>query len=354
MRILLLSTAISNHTKKWANSLVKRGHEIMVVCRGDMIDQKHEFSKDIKVHYLKYGGGIGYYLNVFEFKKICNSFKPDIVNAHYATGYGTLARLANVRPLVISCWGSDIFEYPHLSKINKYILTKNLNHADAVASTSITMAEAAKQYLKDDKKEITVTPFGVDVNRFCVNPIPHERPVIGFVKYLEHIYDVPLLIKAFSIVYHSEEVKPVLEIIGDGPLKNELIALTEELGIRNAVVFKGLIPNLELPEHINKMDIFVNCSKQESFGVALVEAMACGVPVIATDTEGFREVVADGVTGFVLKDREPETMAEAMRVLLHDKQLRERMGAAGRNRVLDLYDWEKNVQIMENLYRSLI
>ncbi|MGX8690946.1 MAG: glycosyltransferase, partial [Bacteroidaceae bacterium] len=90
-----------------------------------------------------------------------------------------------------------------------------------------------------------------------------------------------------------------------------------------------------------------------SFGVALVEAMACGIPVVATDTVGFREVVADAETGYVLKDRDPETMAQALLKLLSDKDLRERMGAAGRKRVLENYDWEQNVTTMENLFKKV-
>lgn len=353
MKIMFIGAATSNHTKRWVNSLVEKNHEVLLISRADQIDDKKEISKKVKIKYLKFGGGLGYYLNVVELKKIIRDFKPDVVNAHYATGYGTLARLAKARPLLISCWGSDIYKYPKKNKFNKYLLKKNLMYADGVASTSIAMAKEAEKFLNLKENSIFITPFGVDTNIFFPNRDEHERLRIGIVKYLEPIYDIELLIKAFSIVYSSRKEKPILEIIGDGSLKSELIKLTEDLKIKDAVIFRGIIPNKEVPKYINSMDIFVNCSLQESFGVALVEAMSCEVPVVATDTEGFSEIVNNGVDGIILKDRKPETMAEALNLLLDNETLRKQMGKNGRKKVLELYNWDKNVETMENLYNLL-
>lgn len=355
MKIMLIGAATSNHTKRWINSLSRKGHDVLLLCRGDQKDEQGEIDSKVKIHYLRFGGGIGYYLNVIEARKVYKTFKPEVVNAHYATGYGTLARLAMLRPLVISCWGSDVYEYPYLSKHNRNLLRKNLTYADAIASTSYAMAEQAKWACGNNKKTVTVTPFGVDVKKFAPREKEkHDRPIIGIVKYLEPIYDIPLLIKAFSIVYKHEDTKPILEIYGDGSLKNELIALTQELEVQDCVHFNGTIPNTQVPEVLNSFDVFVNCSKAESFGVAVVEAMACEIPVIVTNTEGFKEVVVDGETGIVLKDRKPETMAKALTTLLHDKEMCSIMGKKGRERVLDIYDWDKNVMVMEKLYEDVI
>ena len=152
----------------------------------------------------------------------------------------------------------------------------------------------------------------------------------------------------------NTDYNPILRIYGDGHLKEELIQLTKTLGINESVEFMGTIPNVKVPEALSGMDIFVNCSHKESFGVNMVEAMACEVPVVATDTAGAREVIDQNVTGIVLNDRRPETMAAVFKELLSDKERRIAMGKAGRERVLRLYDWEKNVVIMENLYKSLI
>lgn len=356
MKILIIGALNSNHTKRWANAMAIHGHHVLVAHRPDQTDDMGDLHPSVKAVPLKYGGkSYSYYLNVPSLKRIYRDFAPDVVNAHYASGYGLLARLAKVRPLVISMWGSDIFDYPYKSKFNHSVIVKNLNYCDAIASTSFAMADEARKVLGQPDRQIAVTPFGVDVNKFSPTEktVENTRPIIGIVKYLEPIYDIPLLIKAFAVVCQKSEVKPLLHIYGGGRLLDDLKNLAKSLGVEDDVVFFGTIPNAQVAKALQSFDVFVNCSIKESFGVAIVEAMACGLPVVATDTAGFREVVDDGVTGFILADREPATMAQKIMELLNDGDLRKVMGSAGRKKVLELYDWEKNKSIMENLYKKL-
>lgn len=356
MRIMLFGAFTSTHSAKWANSFAARGHEVMLVSYPVELKPNVKYVPEVKLHALKYAGRLGYYLNVPEVKRLIREFKPDVINVHYASGFGTLTRLAKAKPLVISVYGSDVYEYPFLNKFNLYNIQKNLNYADAICSTSYAMADQTRLVLNNPEKKITVTPFGVNINTCAplVRNMENERPVIGIIKYLEPIYDLPLLIKSFALLYRESIIKPVLKIYGNGHLKDELVALTRELDIEDSVIFMGVIPNIEVPKALSGMDIFVNCSKKESFGVNMVEAMACEVPVVATDTAGSREVIENNVTGIILPDRKPETMVSVFKELLADKEKRVAMGKAGRERVLRLYDWEKNVIIMESLYKSLI
>lgn len=350
---MFIGAATSNHTIRWVNALSDRGHEVLLVCRGDQQDINKQISNNVKIEYLYFGGkSLSYYLNVPQIRRIYKNFSPDIVNAHYVSGYGTLSRVARLRPLVLSAWGSDVYDFPYHSKFSKNLVNKNLEYTNAIACTSNAMAEQTRKIMGKPNQNITVTPFGVDVNLFspAKNKSINERPVIGIVKYLEPIYDVGLLIRAFALLQDLVTSNPILEVYGGGSMKNELAELTKMLGIESSVKFNDTIPNSKIPSVLNTFDVFVNCSKQESFGVAIVEAMACELPVVATDTEGFREVVDDGVTGIVLKDRRPESMANALAKLLNNSELRMSMGSAGRKKVLSMYDWDKNVSIMENLY----
>lgn len=354
MKIMFIGAATSNHTMRWVNALSERGHDVLLVSRRDQVDTKKHISDQVKIIYLNHGGKFGYYLNVPQLKKIYKRFDPDVVNAHYASGYGLLSRLAKVHPLIISCWGSDVYTFPYQSKFNYKTLVKNFKYADAIASTSVAMANQVKLILNDEKQEIAVTPFGVDIKKFA--PVLREKSdciTIGIVKYMEPIYDIPLLIRAYNIVTKKANVKTQLHIYGGGTLLDEMKKLVSDLGLETVVTFFGTIPNYAVPAAINSMDIFVNCSKQESFGVALVEAMACEVPVVATDTEGFQEVVDNGRTGIILKDREPETMADALLQLIKDENMRINYGKAGRARVIEKYNWDENVNTMINLYLSV-
>ena len=350
MRILLLANKGSNHAKKIAEGIADRGHHVFFVSPNDKADCSVKLNSKIRLITLKYGGKKGYVFNALELRRLYKLIKPDVVNVHYASGCGLLASLAGLHPKVLSCYGSDIFEFPHLSRLNYFVLRHVLNNADALASTSYAMAEEIRRLINDKSRKITITPFGVDIDRFkTLERCDNERPVIGIIKSFMPIYDIPLLINAFAIVSQQSIFNPVLRIYGDGPLKDELLQLTTSLNIDSSVEFRGRIPNEEVPIALGKMDVFVNCSKQESFGVNILEAMACGIPVVATDCVGPKEILEDGVSGVILKERTPECLAETIIRLLEDESMRIKMGRAGRKRVCEKYDWSKNILTLENL-----
>lgn len=355
MRVLFIGSQKSNHSKKWVNNLVARGHEVMLVYQHESSDTSVEFDSRVKTCMLRYGGYKSYILNVPEIRKIYKEFNPDVVNVHYMSGYGLMATLAGLRPLVLNCYGSDIFVAPQKSIIVRLIIKKLLNSADAVAATSKVMAAEAKKIMGNNRKDVTVTPFGVDVDHFKKdeNRLFSDRPIIGIIKYLYPEYNIPLLIKAFAITIEKSSIKPLLHIYGSGPLKDELLALCRDYGIYDDVTFYETIPNQEVPKALNTMDIFVNSSNVESFGVNIVEAMACELPVVATPCPGPKEVVDNGVTGIVLKDWNHEELADELIKLVENPALREQYGKAGREKVLREYDWSKNVETLINVYHQV-
>ena len=355
MKVLFIGSQKSNHSKKWVNNLVARGHEILLVYQHESSDSSVEFDPRIRTHMLRFGGYKSYILNIPELRKIYKEYKPDVVNVHYMSGYGLMATLAGVRPLVLNCYGSDIFVAPKKSKIVFWIIKRLLNSADAVAATSKAMAAEAKRIMSNPEKEVTVTPFGVDINEFkkYENRVVNDRPVIGIIKYLKPEYNIPLLIRAFAITKEDALIKPLLHIYGSGPLKEDLVSLCKELGIYDDVTFYETIPNQEVPKALNTMDIFVNSSNVESFGVNIVEAMACELPVIATPCPGPKEVIDNGITGIVLKDWNHEELADELIKLVENPAIREQYGKAGREKVLREYDWSKNVETLIDVYHQV-
>src|SRR5690606_26130688 len=113
-------------------------------------------------HELKIPAPYGYYMNIIQLKKILRSIKPDILNAHYSSGYGTLGRLAGFSPYLISVYGSDVYDFPYKKKFNMNIIRKNLNAADALASTSYAMAKQTSKLINYPVTNIHITPFGVN------------------------------------------------------------------------------------------------------------------------------------------------------------------------------------------------
>lgn len=366
MKILFLSAANSIHTVKWVNALADRGHEVHLVYNSGHDPQSDKLGERIILHKLKYSGMKGYYLNARELKRVASLINPDVINVHYASGYGTLARRSKIGPILLSIWGSDVYDFPYESAIKACILKKNVTYASKLASTSFCMANQLRKVMESPNLEIAVTPFGVDTKMFCSETQEKhvsDQIIIGNIKMLKAKYGIAEFIKAVALLLQKlmEENKQFLaekikvEIYGDGEQKEELAHLIKTLGLEQTVFLKGKVPNKEVPGILNTFDIFCATSmlNSESFGVAVVEAMSMGVPVVVSDVDGFKEVVVDGQTGLIVPKGKIEQIAEALEQLVCDTELRKKLGASGRKRVEELYDFEKNVDTMEALYNDM-
>lgn len=362
MKIIFLGGAGSIHTIRWVNSLSEKGIEVILVSLKEEVETIGKINDNVKVIYLPFGTKLGYYLNVFALKKIISKEKPDLINAHYASGYGTLGRLSGFNKKLLNVWGSDVYDFPNESKLKKRIIEKNLKNYTAIASTSYCMAEETKKYLENKSKEIFITPFGVDTEKFKnLNIEKKENEVIiGIVKTLTEKYGIEYLIKAIKELENILDIenykKIKLLIYGKGELKNKLEDLTKELQIEDKVIFKGYISNEDVPKALNEMDIFVVPSilDSESFGVAAVEAMACEVPVIVSDVDGLKEVVVNNETGFVIPKKSPKEIANKIKILIENNDIVKKFKKNARDRVLKLYDWNKNVENMIKIYKELL
>lgn len=349
MKIALLSAGSDIHTLRWANGLAARGHQVDLITMHPIMPGVHS---RVKLHHLPVGPPWGYFLNSKRLNQLLEQIKPEILNAHYATGYGTLARLSGFRPLAISVWGSDVFDFPEKSLWHKKFLTKNLGHADKILSTSQVMANQVR-YLLPSVKQVQITPFGVDTHLFSPKEkmtSPNEI-VIGTVKKLDYKYGIDLLLRAFAQALSRMKGRPKpslrLLIAGDGPQRVKLKKLALDLDLKEQVEFQGKIEHSQVPSFLNRMDVFVALSRHESFGVAIIEASACRLPVVVSSAGGLPEVVRDGETGFIVAKDDHLAAAEAILRLVNDPQLRRQLGQKGRRMVKELYDWPRCLEIME-------
>lgn len=356
MRVAILSSACCIHTRKWCNGLAERGIEVNLISQQIPMEGYH---KDVIFHSLPFKGAKGYILNILALRKIIKKIKADVLNVHYASGYGTLANLAGLRDYIISVWGSDVYDFPASSTLKKKLITANLNKASIICSTSEVMGHHVKNYFNlRSGLDIEITPFGVDIDKFKPDKIKKENVIhIGTVKTLRPKYGIDLLIKAFSTLVNDMGMKNIrLDIAGVGYLKDELVTLTKELKIEDKVKFWGWVENNEVPLFLNKLDVYVAPSTldSESFGVAIVEASSCGVPVIVTNVGGLPEVVIANVTGIVVPPNDYQAISSALRKLLSAPELAKNMGDEGRKHVLNKYSWNKCVDKMIAVYKRVL
>jgi glycosyltransferase involved in cell wall biosynthesis len=346
MKLVLLAPASSVHTQRWANALCDRGIEVHVISEHAPLKG---YAEKILLHCLPHRSGAGYIFNGGGLRKIISRVRPDVVNAHYATGYGTLARAVRDVPVVLNVWGSDVFEFPVKSALHGWWLRRNLFNAARLVATSQVMADRTHD-LVPERPRPEVVPFGVDVERFHPSDTTTRiqgTVLIGTIKSLARVYGIDTLIAAFARVHALRPSGTLrLRIVGDGPDRDRLQRFAASLLPSAAVEFVGAVPHDRVPNELSKLDVFVALSRQESFGVAVIEASAAGLPVLTSTAGGLPEVVRDGVTGYTVPVDDVDAAAARLDELVASRDLCDRMGKAGREFVLQHYEWSSCVDRM--------
>jgi len=208
--------------------------------------------------------------------------------------------------------------------------------ADVVVVTTPSIKAFIRERYKIAEEKIAVIPNYVDTNAFKPLEIEKEEKRVVFVGRLGKEKNL------FSLVDAIKCFNAKLVLIGDGPLKEELKRKVKVEGIKN-VTFVGIIPNEELPKELNKSTLFIQPSLYEGNPKTLLEAMACGLPVIGTDVAGINEVVWDRLNGY-LCGTSTSSIRGALREMLWDEKLRERLGKNARTTIEEEYSLERLVK----------
>lgn len=347
MRICYVADAGSPHVEKWAGHFAQ-AHEV------DVISFRPGVIPGARVHVLGRFGSLGkarYVIEAVRARRLIRDLRPDVVHALHLTSYGFVAALAGYHPLVSSVWGYDILQAPERSLPHRWVTRFALRRADVITATGEALAEATRPFAPMGRA-IHVVPYGIDLDRFPARPGAGGH-VIGAVKALLPSKGFAYLLDAMPIVLARHPDARVL-LVGEGPERPRLEQQARALGIAGSVEFAGEAAHEAVPSYLARMDVFVQPSLTESFGVSALEASASALPVVAAEVEGGREIVRDGETGILVPPGDSAALAEALLRLLDDAALRASMGAAGRHYVEERYNWPENAARMEALYREAV
>ena len=353
MRIAILASGRSYHATRWASGLSERGLKVGFFTIHSV---ERPLASDIDVFSLGSGSKADYLLSANRVRASLKQWKPDLIHCHYATGYGLLGKLSGQKNRIVSLYGSDVFDFPFKSYIHKKLLYYIIHGASAVLSTSHVMADKFHKIYPDLSMPV-VTPFGVDINKFVpVNNIADGAVInIGIVKKMERKYGVDVLIDAFSeVIKTNPKYDWRLNIVGEGSQRMALEEQVRILGLQSNINFIGAIQNNRVPGFLAKQNVFIVPSRDESesFGVAAVEAQACGLPVIASDVGGLPEVISDGETGFIIPKENKDALAQAIEKICLNDELRQNMSVAARENAVRKYNWSNNLDQMIEIYTN--
>jgi D-inositol-3-phosphate glycosyltransferase len=300
---------------------------------------------------------------------IANRLNYDLVSTHY-----WLSGLVGMR--LASEWG-----VPHTTSFHTMAEMKRRGRPEeteveqrdvsesaiACAADSIVVwtndeKDAIVDYCDIDPAKVSVIPPGVDLSRFRPMSQSQSREFLGygeeknilFVGRLEPLKGLDVLFRAVAALENLGNV--TLNVVGgdeNSKEKSRLQSLASRMKLTQTVRFIGSVSQEELPLHYNAADVCVLPSHYESFGLAALEAAACGRPVVASEVGGLPSIVRNGSTGFLVEPKHSDSMAERLCELLGDDMLRSRMGSAARTHAETL-GWDRSADALLDRYREMV
>lgn len=298
--------------------------------------------------------------------KLIRKEKIGVIHSHWIIPSGLIGGIA--RKIfkishITTAHAGDVFTI-RKSKILSIIGSFVLKNSDEITANSKYTKNVITAIENELKCNVEIIPMGVDTSRFNSDKASDLRNVFQ-AEYL--ILSVGRLVDKKGIKYLIIAMEDIIKIFpnakliigGSGPEKEKLESLSASLGLKDNVIFVGFIENSDLPKYYASSDIFVLPSIEtkggdtEGLGVVLLEAMACGTPVIGSNIGGITDIIKDGETGFLAQPENPKDFAEIIIKLLSNERMRQRVSRNGLITVKEKFSWDIVTKQFIEIYQRL-
>ncbi|MGA3198635.1 MAG: glycosyltransferase family 4 protein [Halobacteriota archaeon] len=363
MKIVIL---VSHFLPKWmggvqiatcniAQHLAARGHDVHIITSLDRGEPEESAENGVHIHRVPSSNlrFIGFAIFSIKATTILNAIDPQIIHAQtIPMGVcGFLAKIVSKTHYIVWGQGSDVYRpYPFKSLITTMVL----RNADAVIALSDHMKKEMQRF---SLRDISIIPNGIDLDRFegaardqarFKLKIKEADKVVLHVSTLASVKGVMYLIEAIAQLIQTEP-KARLIVVGDGPERAKLELLVSDLGLSEFVTFAGRIQNNDVPIYMAASNVFVLPSLSEGIPIVILEAMAAGLPIVATNVGGISSLVEEGKNGFLIDPQNAEQIASKISLILADPALSGRMVRNNKGKAQQ-YTWASVVDRLEELY----
>lgn len=296
---------------------------------------------------------------IFRVKQMIKKINPDIIHLHSLFYPAFLGVFIKGYPLVVTLWNGDIVWKYKWSVIRKYAVRRGLAKANLITVDSDELRQKAMRYGKYQNKTELIY-MGVDTNKFQPNnKVPELRKQLGISlnapvaisnRSFNDIYNIDIIISAIPMVLKEIPSTVFLFTWHASSDKEYLYKLAERMGITKNVRFLGNLKHSELPKYYKEADIAISIPSYDTIPVSLLEAMASGCAPVISDLASPREIIKDGINGYVVPVRDIEATAQAIIKLLEDEDLRQSFSEKNLRWVIKNADWDKNMKKVGKLY----
>ncbi len=357
---LFATGGVESYVRNLSNELVDMGHEICVICADTPRD--NDVNVRIETQFLR------------TIRKVANTnITPalplallredfDILHTHlptpWSSDWSSIVSMVRKKPLVLT-YHSDIagkgLAHHIAGAYNLTMLRLLIKNADKII---IARRGYLSKHLEGQKEKMAVIPIGVDTRIF--RPlVTTKRGDIFFLSVLDEYHEFKGLEVLLGAIKIAKRILPDLKLIigGEGALKDHYMKVSRSMSLSGNVEFVGSVPQEKLVAYYNSCNLFVLPStdpRRETFGIVLLEAMACEKPVVATEIAGVAEDIRENNAGLVVRPGDKEKLAEAMLFILKNQELSAKMGTAGRKMVEKKYNWRRVAEQTSELYEELV
>lgn len=378
MRIVYFSKDYTPHDHRFLSALVNAGQQVFYLRLEQAEHARESRPLPSQVDLVDWAGGKklagrrdGLRL-LLDLKRVLRTLRPDVVHAGPLQNAAFLTAISGYRPLVSMSWGYDLLLDAERNAAWRWVTRFTLRRSTVMIGDCQTVRELAVGYGMPAKRIVTF-PWGVDLRMFSPRDTP-ERPntwpsgdernqhsevfLLLCNRSWEPIYGVDLIARAFvlasQMLVSGDHPELRLLMLGNGSQADLLRQIFSSGGCLDRVHFPGQVSQPDLPRYYRSADLYLSASHSDGSSVSLMEAMACGLPVLVSDIPGNREWITPGIQGWWFPDGDVQAMAEAIVQAVENRKQLPEMGRAARQVAEQRADWERNSSRLLEAYELAI